>query len=251
MHRTHHTPALCLLVLVLWIGGAAYTAEYPPADHGGYDFYLAPGDVVWGLHTNIRRFWIPPNTEVTVRGYVQSSGQGLTTPNLQDVPDVGIGSNDLLSQTTDVGSGMLEIHADEILIEGTLNARGKGYWGGAGGGAGGGASVYGFTGSLMPGHGGLGGSGMGMAAGGNNGADGQGAFANGAAGGDGGSGGSGAGPAGGRAGIPGRGAFSSPGTSGGAGSPGGYFLPGINGDESTDMDVRLGSGGGGGGGGAG
>jgi hypothetical protein len=183
---------------------------------------LAANDVIWGNHTNVGRFAVPPGTTVTVRSFDGSAP-----------------------------SGMLEVHAVDIVVSGTLTAGGAGYWGGAGGGAGGGASVYGFTGVLLPGHGGVGGSGLGLAGNGSTGADGWGAFAFSAPGGNGAPGGAGGGPGAGLAGGGGIAVWSSQGGPGYIGDDGGYLIRAGNGDHTTDVNVFAGSGGGGGGGGAG
>jgi hypothetical protein len=241
----------------------ADAANYPPADHGGSDLVLSSGDVIWGNHTNIRRFVIPEATTVTIkplavtygpalaRGTSEPAAARLESPSLTDVPDLAVGSNDVKTQTADVTTGRLEVHATDIIVSGTLNARGAGYRGGGGGGAGGGASVSGFTGALMPGVGGAGGSGFGLSQDGANGSDGRGAFAVAAPGGNGGTGGRGGGPAGGAGAGAGAGVVSADGDAGGGGGVGGYMLPGANADATTSPDVLLGSGGGGGGGGAG
>jgi len=241
----------------------ADAADYPPADHGGSDLVLSSGDAIWGTHTNVRRFVVPEGATVNVRPLDVRFGPGFTpatsepavsrleTPSLPTVPVLVVGSGDAKTQTADVTTGRLEVHAADIIVSGTLNARGTGYRGGGGGGAGGGASVSGFTGALMPGAGGTGGLAFGLSQNGAAGSDGRGAFAVTAPGGNGGAGGNGGGPAGGAGAAGGLGAASSEGGASGGGSLGGYMLPGANADATTSPDVLLGSGGGGGAGGAG
>jgi len=262
METVRWNMGLGVVILLIASAGLAPATGYPPANHGGADLILSSGDVIWGSHTNIGRFVIPSSATVSVIAYTGTGGTpapgvatpanaSLNAPASTDIPDVTIGPPDALAQTIDVGSGWLEVHAGEIVVSGTLTAVGSGHWGGAGGGGGGGASIYGFTGALMPGHGGFGGSGWGIVGSGGTGADGRGAFGNGAAGGDGGAGGFGGGVAGGIGSIGGWAVYSGPGGSGSPGSPGGYRVPGGNGDISVDQNVMMGSGGGGGGGAAG
>jgi hypothetical protein len=214
--------ALVCACLLGAAGTLARAANYPPADHGGLDLVLAGGDVIWGTHTNINRFVVPTSAVVQVNPYG-------------------------LDQTY----GAVTIHATDIIVSGTLSARGAGHWGGAGGGGGGGASVYGFTGSLTPGRGALGGQGFTDANDGGRAVDGFGAFGTAAPGGAGGVGGKGSGPAGGTGGDIGRGFSDTQGGNGSAGEDGGYFAPGVNGDITIGLYIRMGSGGGGGGGAAG
>src|SRR5690606_5595024 len=84
--------------------------EIPPMDHAGGDLLLQEGDLIWGTHQNVGRFYIPGGDEVKVRVYH---------------PD-------------EEGSGTVVVHADRVEVFGTLNATGVGYSGGSGGGGGGG-----------------------------------------------------------------------------------------------------------------
>jgi hypothetical protein len=137
---------------------------------------------------------------------------------------------------SDPATGMVEIHADVISIDGTLNASGAGFTGGGGGG---GSLLYGAT---------LGSGGLGAYPD-FDGADGvRGAGADLGHGGD---GHAGDGFAAGATGIGGSNETTSGGLPGSNGGDGGYAAPGINGDLSIDTLTRMGSGGAGGGGGGG
>lgn len=201
-------------------GGAASAADHPPANHNGANLTLANGDRIWGLHTNISTFSLPAGRKASVRAFEASVA----------------------------GSGTLEIQANNIQIDGRLDATAAGHSGGGGGGGGGG-SAFGSAGANVAGLGGAGGPAAGDASAGAGGLPGN-TSAN-SAGGAGGFGGSGGGPF---AGPAGQGASGVAGFNGGDGlkaANGGYAGAGKNGDFSTDQSLLMGSGGGGGGGGAG
>ena len=107
-------------------------ADWPPADHGGADVVPVDGDSIWGMHTGIGTFRITSGSLVYVRPY---DGQ-------------------------DTFTGTLEVHAQRVEVEGTLDATGAGYTGGGGGGGGGGCMQPCF-GQFIPG--GFGGGGPGCA----------------------------------------------------------------------------------------
>ena len=79
---------------------------FPPTDHNGEDLVLKDEDVIWGKHTNIGKFIVPAETTVNVELYH---------------PDTA-------------NSGYIEIYADEVIVNGTINAVGAGYTGSGGGG---------------------------------------------------------------------------------------------------------------------
>ncbi len=85
-----------------------YAAEIGPTDHQGADLSLADGDVIWGIQENVKTFTVPTSATVTVKPY---DGETSMT-------------------------GMVEIHAEAIIIEGILSASGAGFSGGSGGGGG-------------------------------------------------------------------------------------------------------------------
>lgn len=141
--------------------------------------------------------------------------------------------------------GSLELHANSIVVAGTIDGAGRGFPGGVAviagtGGAGGAAAAAaanGNTGMAGTSVGGASGSGTYAGAGGAGGANGTPGGTAGTS-----SGGTGTGGGGGAGGT----------VVGTSGSLGGYLGSGINGDSSTDLSLSLGSGGGGGGtGGAG
>jgi hypothetical protein len=80
-------------------------------DHRGDDLVVSADGSLSGLHGNIGLFHVMPGTTLRVETYSVSA------------PET---------------SGWLKICADEIIVEGTLDASGAGYGGGAAGGAGGG-----------------------------------------------------------------------------------------------------------------
>jgi len=75
-------------------GGAASAADHPPANHNGANLTLANGDRIWGLHTNISTFSLPAGRKASVRAFEASVA----------------------------GSGTLEIQANNIQIDGRLDA---------------------------------------------------------------------------------------------------------------------------------
>lgn len=104
---TYPFPHFVTLALTCFaaLAAPAWSVEYPPQDHGGGDLVLHDGDVIWGLHYGIERFYIAPGAEVRVLPY----------------------------QPTNFNSGFVDIRAQEIGIFGHLNAFGSGYTGGGGG----------------------------------------------------------------------------------------------------------------------
>jgi hypothetical protein len=124
-----------LLSLSAFLSISAQAADYPPADHQGADLIAGHGDHIWGLHENIGTFEVPVNATIYV---------------LPHVPDI-------------LASGFLEIHANRILVHGTINARGAGYEGGNGGN--GGRGEYGYPDYLAAQLGALGWPGTGPARG--------------------------------------------------------------------------------------
>lgn len=202
-----------VFVILALVSLGARGAEYPPQDHAGANLILANGDIIWGTHTNIGTFEIPTSVTVTVKPY-----DGDTT----------------------AGLGVVEVRANIIDIDGTLDATGSGYTGGGGGGGGGQVVV------MLPGYSSPGGPG-GLAP------YGGGAF-NGSAGSPnsstslvpGGNGGSGDGPFGGDGATTYYYSSPSPGMFlPGTGKKGGYAAPETNGDDSYDTSTLMGSGGGG------
>lgn len=194
-------------------------ANYPPQDHGGANLTLLNNDTIWGIHTNIGTFTVSSGAIVKISPY---------------------------NGVSSTGTGIAEIHANSIIINGILDASGSGYTGGGGGGGGGGAFFSNAAGGApgladYPGFSGYSGANAGESAGGNggNGSRGDGSF----------SGISGVGGGGGEIDI-GEDYFQYP-TSGTPGTIGGYAAPSTNGDISTDSTVYMGSGGGGAGGGGG
>jgi hypothetical protein len=188
-------------------------STYTGIQNGG-DLVLSDGDVVYGVISNLNLFYVPPGITVYVKNYD--------------------GTN----------YGQLEVHALNILIEGSISAVGSGYGGGAGGGGGKGGTS-GLDCDANTARGGYANRGA---------SDGYyGASNSNRSGGRGGAGSAGAGPYGGAYGIYGAG-DTSPGEHGGIGSsggPGGYRGTAENGDSSTDETIYMGSGGGAGGGGGG
>ncbi len=210
---------LAMVALCLAASGGLYAADYAPHDWDGSDLTLQDGDVLWGLHKNIGTLNIPKEAVVGILEYA----------------------------TTVPSSGYLDIQARRIILDGKIDAKGKGYPGGGGGGGGGGAVVA--RDDYTRGEGGIGGRGKTDP---QIGADGgQGDRDQDAPGGNGGLGGQGLGDFGGTGGIGGVGKGDEAGTDGARGNDGGYDIPGINSDKTTDTSTRMGSGGGGGGGGAG
>ena len=190
-------------------GGSVLTGCY----WNGEDWAPGNGGVIGGTHTGIRTFTINPGVTV----YVSSVSSG--------------------------GTGWVDITAQTILINGSLDGNHRGYEGGGGGGGGGGGRFC--TGGY--GGGGPGGPSSGGSSGGNPGGN---SPVNGQISAAGGHGGGGGGPAGGFAGG-GAGLSGGPGNPGGHAGHGGYAVQGGQGDTTTDTSIRLGSGGGGAGGGSG
>lgn len=152
------------------------------------------------------------------------------------IGDVAVTPYDGLSTST----GIFEVRADEIIVNGQINAVGSGY-GGGGGGGGGGAPGYSI--------GGTGGQGGAGSSGGKKGFNGQNSDTNENNPGLGGAGGQGGGSFGGPGGAGGSYGGQSTGGNGQPGGMGGYLGVSINGDASMDSAIYMGSGGGGGGGG--
>ncbi|MCX7013533.1 MAG: right-handed parallel beta-helix repeat-containing protein [Candidatus Sumerlaeota bacterium] len=209
--------ALGIVWFVLLVN--AFATDYPPADHGGGDLTLANGDRIWGAHTNLGHFTIPGSATVTVRPY----GSGVA------------------------GSGLVQVHANDVVVAGVLDASGAGHAGGGGSGGGGGSAAAYFGGG-----GGLGANGGAAARDGQAGAKGSnGAVGVNLPGGAGAAGGAGGGAYAGVGGTGGAGAAKASGGAGVAGADGGYLGLCVNGDFSSDESVTMGSGAGGGGGGTG
>ena len=83
----------------------------PPACHGkdwGYkDWYPADGDVVSGVHCNVKNFIVRQGVKVTVQAWKRKAGSNTGT------------------------GGTFEVYAQHILIAGEMSAKGSGYQGGA------------------------------------------------------------------------------------------------------------------------
>ncbi|CAN5398525.1 hypothetical protein BH09SUM1_BH09SUM1_13380 [soil metagenome] len=93
-----------LVLLSSFLSTVAIAADYPPADHGGADLALADGDRIWGVHTNIGGLAVQTSETLRIRNYDPSV----------------------------LGTGFVEIHAEDIVVSGTIMARGAGYTGGGG-----------------------------------------------------------------------------------------------------------------------
>ncbi|XP_062504844.1 uncharacterized protein LOC134181591 [Corticium candelabrum] len=76
-------------------------------DHKNADWIPKNGDIISGIHCNIKTFYIPAGVTVQVDGWVRTKNS-----------NTGV-------------KGTVTIHAQDILIKGTLHANGKGYVGGA------------------------------------------------------------------------------------------------------------------------
>jgi len=120
---------LVILAFCLTAPGLPYADILAPHDWEGSDLTLQNGDVIWGLHKNVGTLRIPKQAVVGVLQYA----------------------------TTVPGSGYLDIQAREIILDGKIDAKGKGYPGGGGGGGGGGAVVA--REDYVRGQGGIGGRG--------------------------------------------------------------------------------------------
>lgn len=204
---------LCSLAVLTVLQSQA--AEYPPQDHAGGNLILANGDVIWGVHTNVNRFEIPTSsTTVLVKPY-----DGVTTDT----------------------NGMVEIQANIIEINGTLDATAAGYTGGGGGGGGEPGTLI-IPPPSAPGAGGVAPYGGGAFDGG------DGGHPSGGFGGSGGAGAAGDGEFGGAGGIGGHYVVWPSFVPGQPGEDGGYAAPASNGDDTIDESTRMGSGGGGSGG---
>jgi hypothetical protein len=196
-------------------------------DQGGNDLILADGDYIHGIITNCRKFKIPSGVTVYVTPWNGSS------------------------------YGSVEVYANDIIHEGTIDGSGAGYGGGGAGGGGCGGNGGYYTNYCY------GGSGGGGTAGGSTGGAGVNCinpptddgcrYASGKRGGAGGQGGGTYGGSGGAYGIgDNRSTCNSIDSSVGSnGSAGGYRAAASNGDSSTDEVVYMGAGGGGAGGGGG
>jgi hypothetical protein len=161
-------------------------------DHGWTDWTVSGGEVIGGVHTNVSTFIVPIGVTASVKQYLGGTG------------------------------GIVEVQADRIFINGTIDGNASGYPGGNGG---------------IGGPNGVGGQfGWGGANGGQNGSNGGNA--------PGGAGGGGGGGAGGYGGVGGSGGFggSAAGVGGGPGGGGSAY------GTAAGFDIDLGSGAGGGGG---
>ncbi len=95
---------LIICVACLLAARALPAADFPPQDHGGNHLILMEGDRIWGTHTGVKDFIVTGNIDIF------HYDDDFTT-----------------------GAGMLEIYAENIEIEGTLDLVGAGYTGGGGG----------------------------------------------------------------------------------------------------------------------
>lgn len=182
-----------ILVIAFILPAATKCDLIPPAEHNGANLICSDGDIIWGIHTGIDEFKIPSGAVVQIADYDGS----------------------------DTKTGMAEIHASKIIIEGYLLAVGVGYTGGSGGGGGGGY----LSGYIYGGGGSAGLSRYGNFCGTN--------------------GGNAVGWPGGHAGIGGSGSTGDGSFPGSYGTNGGYAAISLNGDTSIDKSLRMGSGGGG------
>lgn len=181
------------VVFILVHGSCPAWTDLGGGDHGGSNWVIAGGATIASNHYGIGVVTISSGATVSVKGW------------------------------DGVQYGGVAISANDIRIDGSLDASGAGYSGGNGGNGGFGSTQVGASG------------GAGIA------------------------GALGVGPFGGRAGTSGTGGYDSgtpgvtrPGGMGGAGGLGGYATNGMQGDITTNDTVMMGSGGGGGaGGGAG
>ncbi|MFC1600839.1 right-handed parallel beta-helix repeat-containing protein [Candidatus Sumerlaeota bacterium] len=211
-----------VLIVILLIGASAplsWAADYGPTNHAGGNLTLTNGDRIWGAHTNVGTFTIPVGAIVTVREF----------------------------ETAAAGSGLVEVEAADIVINGTLDASGAGHEGGGGGGGGGGSALGGPFFAGEGGHAGAPGSVLRDGSAGSYGNAGTADYYD-DWGGTGGAGGAGAGTYSGSGGAATAGVAASTGPDGQAGTAGAYSVPV---DSTTDLSVWMGSGGGAGGGAAG
>lgn len=174
----------CVSVVEAWtdLGGG---------DHGGSNWTVAGGSVIASNHYNIGVMNIASGVTVTVKGW------------------------------DGVAYGFVSVTANDIRVDGILDATGSGYGGGNGGNGGSGSTQVGASGGVgvpaaISGQGSCGGSGGAQGAGGYDSVN----------------------PA-----------LTRPGWSGAMGGSGGYMTNGMQGDVTTNELVVMGSGGGGGGGG--
>lgn len=104
--------SLALMLVAITMPPAAAWTETGGGDHGGADWIITTDTTIAGNHYNIRLFKIDASVNVTIQAYDGSS------------------------------YGWVEIHAENVAVDGTLSADGAGYAGGnnsAGAGPGGGA----------------------------------------------------------------------------------------------------------------
>lgn len=94
-------------IILLWQPLRVYGvgAMHPPSDHAGQDLFLKDGAKIWGSHTGVGILLIPATATVSILPY-----------------DPAI-----------AGSGTLDVEAETIIIEGSLDANGAGFTGGGGG----------------------------------------------------------------------------------------------------------------------
>src|SRR5688572_17386945 len=111
MKISPYFPTNSFPMLLLVIGSLA-GADQPPRDHRGGDLVAQDGEQIWGVHTGIKTFDIPLSVTLKVKPY----------------------------DGTDAATGMVELHAERIVIAGQLTAAGAGYTGGGGGGGGSGTT---------------------------------------------------------------------------------------------------------------
>ncbi len=104
--------ALFLLLFISFPYDIYGISEFPPQSHAGNDLTLEDGDIIWGVHSQIGTLFISEGS----RAYIKSF-DGVST-----------------------STGMVEITADHMIIEGALIADGAGYSGGSGGGGGAGTT---------------------------------------------------------------------------------------------------------------
>ena len=100
----------------------AYPYKYFPMDHNGGNIVLKQNDLIFGLHTNVKRFEVETSATAEVYEYYAPyfyPGQAYFD-----------------------GNGTLEVYAEEIIINGALNGKGRGYSGGGGWGGTGGKGDY-------------------------------------------------------------------------------------------------------------
>lgn len=98
--------SLCAVIVFLTLAGMPAWAQWTPTgggDHAGADWTLTSGDSIAGVHTNIGTFTVPAGATVTVEPYDGAA------------------------------FGIVEIHATNVVVDGTILGTGLGYRGGAAG----------------------------------------------------------------------------------------------------------------------